>query len=307
MEKVVAIVVTYNRKELLQECLDALMNQTYPLNKIIVINNCSTDGTDKLFEEGAKYHVDNIELVTTSKNLGGAGGFCEGIKIADTTDCDLIWIMDDDTIAYNDSLEGLIESRRRLRELGVEKVGYLASVVFGPENEPMNVPVLERKATANGYSDWYKYLNDGMVKIKSATFVSIIVEHEAVKELGYPLADYFIWGDDTEYTQRLSSQYGEAFFCGKSRVLHKRFNAKSISIFNENNPDRIGMYFYYFRNSLLNAKKYNKKGNSFLHICEYELMSAKCLLGRSVKYRWKKFYAIQKGIFCYLFKSGHLK
>ncbi len=307
MEKVIAIVVTYNRKELLKECLNALLKQTYTLEKIIVVNNCSTDGTEKLFEEGAEYCCPQIELFTTESNSGGAGGFNQGVKKASEDDCDLIWLMDDDTIPCENALEELINSKHVLNESGITKIGYLASSVFGPEGEPMNVPVMDMRNSPNGYSHWYKYLGEGMVRIKSATFVSILVEKAAVLELGLPIAEYFIWGDDTEYTLRLSKNYGEAFFCGKSQVLHKRFNAKNISIFNEENPNRVGMYFYFFRNSLLNAKKYNPKGNCFLHVCQYELFSLKCLVGGGIKHRFKKFCAIQKGVFKFLFCSGKLK
>ena len=47
-----AVVVTCNRCELLKQAIDALLNQTYPLNKIVIINNASTDGT--------KEYLDNV-------------------------------------------------------------------------------------------------------------------------------------------------------------------------------------------------------------------------------------------------------
>lgn len=56
MDKVIALVVTYNRKDLLIECLESLISQTYKIDKIVVINNCSTDGTELLFEEKAKFY-----------------------------------------------------------------------------------------------------------------------------------------------------------------------------------------------------------------------------------------------------------
>lgn len=302
MYKVVAVVVTYNRKELLEECLNALLNQSIFLDKILVVNNCSTDGTEKMFEPGSKFYQSNIELYTTSKNLGGAGGFCEGIKKADQMDCDFMWIMDDDTIPNENALKGLLKSFEYLKNKGESKISFLASMVFGPNNEPMNVPVIQNKVTSNGYSDWYKHLDRNMIKIKSATFVSLLISHSAVKQVGYPISEYFIWGDDTEYTQRLVSRYGDAYFCGESIVLHKRFNAKNISIFNENNPNRIKMYSYFYRNSLLNAKKYNSKINVLYHIVEYYYVSLKCLFGKNMSFRFNKFCAVQKGILDF-FKS----
>ena len=48
---VCAVIVTYNRKLLLRECLGALSNQSVPLERIIVVNNASTDGTQEMVGE----------------------------------------------------------------------------------------------------------------------------------------------------------------------------------------------------------------------------------------------------------------
>ncbi|MDY2628715.1 MAG: glycosyltransferase family 2 protein [Lachnospiraceae bacterium] len=307
MNEVIAIVVTYNRKVLLQECLDSLLAQTYPLKKILVINNCSTDGTEKLFAQGGKYDDSVVELVNTGKNLGGAGGFQRGIETADSMECDWVWIMDDDSIPSPDALKKLLESAEILNREGVREVGFLASAVFGPDDEPMNVPRLDAAVSENGYSDWYRYLEYGIVPVTEATFVSILVPHSAIRKAGYPMGDYFIWGDDTEYTRRLCRKVGKAYFCGSSRVLHKRFNVRKISIFNENNADRIAMYKYYFRNALLNSEKYESRIRLFMRIAGYFGMSFVCLFKSGQKHRFKKFVTIQKGIFAYLFKSSKLK
>ena len=51
MDKVIAVVVTYNRQQLLSECIDALRNQTRKLDKILVVNNCSTDNTERWLQQ----------------------------------------------------------------------------------------------------------------------------------------------------------------------------------------------------------------------------------------------------------------
>jgi len=43
--KIAAVVVTYNRLELLKQCIDSIKNQTRKPDEIIVVNNSSTDGT----------------------------------------------------------------------------------------------------------------------------------------------------------------------------------------------------------------------------------------------------------------------
>lgn len=301
MVEVICIVVTYNRKELLKECLDALLGQTVVPSKILVFNNCSTDGTEKMFAPGAEYDNPAIELVNNDVNLGGAGGFNAGIKLASQGNFDWVWIMDDDTIPEPAALEELLKAADVLEKEQM-RIGFLASYVYGPAGEPMNVPKIDAAETENGYSFWYRYLNHGMVSISEATFVSILVPMQAIKAVGYPIAEYFIWGDDCEYTQRLTRQYGKAYFCGRSKVLHKRFNAKKISILNEDGKGRIQLYRYYYRNMLLNSKKYKGRFHTFIRWLYYFALSFYCLVRPGTKYRTAKFCAIQKGVWMFLFK-----
>ena len=96
MNSIIAVIVTYNRKELLKENMEALINQSYKEFDILVVDNASTDGT---FEYIKRLVNDNdfISYFNTGKNLGGAGGFSLGIKEACLKGYEKIWIMDDDT------------------------------------------------------------------------------------------------------------------------------------------------------------------------------------------------------------------
>lgn len=301
---VCAVVVTYNRKDLLVECMDALLNQSVPLNKIIVFNNASTDGTEKLFTEGGLFFEnDNIEFVTSQSNLGGAGGFEKAFEIAQRGNYSNLWIMDDDTIPEKDALAELLKATTVVNDSGYS---FLASNIFGPEFEPMNVPEVDESATPNGYSHWYKHLDEGLVAINEATFVSLLINCDAIDKVGLPVGDYFIWGDDTEYTRRLVKLFGPAYFVGKSKVLHKRFNSQKISIDNEQNPNRIKMYKNYFRNALLNSSIFDSKPKFIARFGWYFIKSI-IELFKFNKLSYQKFLAIQKALFNYLFKSTSVK
>ena len=69
MMKVAAIVVTYNRKQLLKECLNAILNQTAEVERIIVINNASTDGTEDLFKKNGEFASNKIKCVNMDLSL----------------------------------------------------------------------------------------------------------------------------------------------------------------------------------------------------------------------------------------------
>ena len=105
-DTVCAVVVTYNRKNLLLECLEALRKQTRPVQAIYLIDNASTDGTPELLLEKKyikklppenltepweeEFEVRNLtdgqpiklHYVRMHQNTGGAGGFHEGVKRA---------------------------------------------------------------------------------------------------------------------------------------------------------------------------------------------------------------------------------
>ena len=251
--KVSCVIVTYNRKELLQECLEAVLNQTYEVNKIYVIDNNSTDGTYLLFTK-ENILSDRIEYIKLNENLGGAGGFEKGMKNIDYSETDWVWIMDDDTIPTNTALEELLNCNEKLKD---EKVSFLCSKVVDINGKEMNIPIPSDRAGKNGYKLWAKYINDKIVEVKMATFVSILVKADAVKKVGLPWSKFFIWGDDTEYTLRLNKYYGPGFLAGASLVIHKRTGGANIDIFKEDNLNRLNLYKFKYRNDLIIAKEYH--------------------------------------------------
>ncbi|MGX6971786.1 glycosyltransferase family 2 protein [Vagococcus lutrae] len=303
--KIVALVVTYNRKELLTECLYALLNQNHKIEEIVVIDNNSTDSTSDLFKDGAMFHLKSITYRKMDKNIGGAGGFYEGIKyINENCDYNFLWLMDDDTIANQDSLEKLLDAYDYLEQ---ENPSFLASTVYGPEKEPMNVPGISKRKHENGYGDWYRYLKYGIIEIERATFVSLLISEKAIKKVGYPIKEYFIWGDDTEYTLRLVNDYGPAFFVGNSLILHKRYNAKSLSIITEENPNRVKMYKYFYRNKLFNSRLYDSRKLIIKNYINTIREAFRLLFRQNCKFKIKKFVSIQKGIIDSLWSWSEIK
>ena len=93
--KVIAVVVTYNRLELLKRNISCL-RRNRPLDTILVVNNGSTDGTAQWLATQSGLHVINQE------NVGGSGGFYTGIREAFLQEADWIWCMDDDVFPRPD-------------------------------------------------------------------------------------------------------------------------------------------------------------------------------------------------------------
>lgn len=293
---VIAVVVTYNRKKLLLECLDSISNQTLKVSKIIIIDNNSTDGTEETLKEKGFIDRNDIEYILLPNNIGGAGGFYEGMKRAHIYKPDYIWIMDDDTIPKDNSLEGFKDTINKLEE----PFSFLASMVYGQNGEFMNVPRIDNSKAKNGYESWHKYLKKGLVSLKSATFVSLLINTKAIDSVGLPCKDYFIWGDDTEYTMRLTKYFAPAYLVGNSEVIHKRIGGENISIIKEENKNRINLYYYYYRNKLINSKEYF---GFKVFIKQFPIMIRDILkILIKQKHKFLKIKIILKATFDYLFR-----
>ena len=99
---VTAVVVTYNRKELLARCLEALAAQTHRIATTIVIDNASTDGTEDVLERF------DVQVTRRPENAGSAGGFAEGVIRAGEVGSDWVWLMDDDAEPTAEALETML-------------------------------------------------------------------------------------------------------------------------------------------------------------------------------------------------------
>ena len=290
---IAAVVVTYNRKELLTECLTAIAEQTRIPDTILIIDNASTDGTEEMFAKDGVFDNALFDYQKMESNLGGAGGFYEGIRRAFNNGADWIWIMDDDTIPSKTALEEICNAMTIVSG----KISFFASAVYGPNKEPMNVPIVETTASENGYMDWYMYLKKGIIKIEDATFVSLLFNREAVQAVGFPYKDLFIWGDDKEYTLRMTRYYGPAYMVGMSEVTHKRAITKRISIENATDSKRIDQYYYNYRNILVNVREYRHGWLSVLkRIAEFEGLCLEILMDKNQTQKLRKIKTVQRGI-----------
>jgi GT2 family glycosyltransferase len=193
---VAAVVVTYNRRALLAECLAALHAQTRPPERILVVDNASTDGTAAWLRE-AHPEVDLLALAT---NEGGAGGFHEGMRRAHAEGADWLWLMDDDTIPRPDALAELLAAPARLGD-AMPAPALLASRVEWADGRlhPMNVPGFERTFPDRLLAGAER----GVMPLRTATFVSLLVHRSAVDRHGLPLKHFFIWSDDIEFSARV--------------------------------------------------------------------------------------------------------
>ncbi|MCI7551149.1 MAG: glycosyltransferase family 2 protein [Actinomycetaceae bacterium] len=196
--KVAAVVVTYNREELLQNTLDCLDAQTYAPACVEIIDNASTDATQESLR--ARKHKLPTKVYRLAENSGGAGGFFYGMNAAYADGYDAFWLMDDDTAPRPDALEKLVDTMEDAAAHRGEMPSFASSQVLWTDGNAclMNYP------TARW--EWPQNIAAGTswIDLDCASFVSCLVTREAVEQCGLPYPEYFIWFDDAEYTYRLA-------------------------------------------------------------------------------------------------------
>lgn len=245
MLTVSAVILTYNRKQLLAECLEAVTGQSRPVDRIIVVDNAGTDGTAEWL---TREWGDRVELYRLPKNVGASGGFNMAMRIGYERGEDAIWVMDDDVIPAPDALERLIEADEKLASRDIP-APFVISTAWTPDGELTNVPAVDGRRNKLSYSKWPSLLGEGLVPVSRATFVSILLKREAMREYGLPISEMFMWAEDSEYTMRLTRAH-PGYLVGASRVLHIRSAPGVLDIRTEHDPIRIGNHFYLRRNRM---------------------------------------------------------
>ena len=253
MEKAAAVVVTYNRRELLLQNIAALLNQTAKnLLDILIIDNHSTDGT----REALQTYVDQglIHYIDTGSNLGGAGGFHFGIKQAVERGYKWLWLMDDDTLPSPTALEEFLKEDANLNG----NYGFLSGKVLWKDDSICTMNIQKE-------TKWKRMKEfDTEKQIQYASFVSLFLRSEMVRKVGLPYKEFFIWADDWEYTRRIS-RCCPCYYIPQSVVRHwcgSNVGADIVSVPYE----RVERFNYMYRNDVVLYRQDGLEGKLYLAV-----------------------------------------
>jgi rhamnopyranosyl-N-acetylglucosaminyl-diphospho-decaprenol beta-1,3/1,4-galactofuranosyltransferase len=190
-------VVTFNRRALLERMLDAL-GSTPGLAEIVVVDNASTDGTGVwLASRAGSTNGVPVHAATLGENLGGAGGFHEGMRLALERGADLIWLMDDDGVPVDGSLARLLEHQ--------DEFDFWGPAVLAEQDPsklcfPIRIPGSTQ--VVHAMSRVEEAAVDGVIADVVIPFNGVLVTRELAEKIGLPREEFFIWGDDVEYLWR---------------------------------------------------------------------------------------------------------
>lgn len=215
--RVLAVVVTFNRRALLGRLLERL-EQVDALDGVLVVDNASTDGTGEWLRERAG---DRVRVETLTTNTGGAGGFHRGLDWAVRDGADLVWLMDDDGLPAPDCLDLLLERRER------DGLDFCGPAVLAEQDPsrlcfPIRLPggtrVVHEMAAVEAAAAAGPV--DGLIDDVVIPFNGVLVTRELVQRIGLPREEFFIWGDDVEYLWRAQREGARIATVVDAHFLH---------------------------------------------------------------------------------------
>ena len=240
------MVVTYNRQDLLSECVEALRKQTRPLDAIFIVNNGSTDTTEQwLGQQSDLFFI-------TQKNTGSSGGFSTGIKWAYQQGYSWIWCMDDDGYPKEDALQNLLDADNGNIRL-------------------MNCAVIDKadKKSFVWKTQQYKSLDEVDCKVIEGIghpFNGTLLHRRIIERVGVPEPKFFLWGDETEYYYRIVRR-NNIPVCTIPGSIHYHPSA-AFSVKKDWDYQSAWKMYFYIRNRFhVHRAKFNSKIIALIHYC----------------------------------------
>jgi len=199
---VAIVVVTYNRSALLENMLAGLARLDRPADAVFVVDNASTDHTKEILAARREHPELPLQVTHSAENLGGAGGFRLGVRLAYDAGHDRIWLVDDDVVPAPDCLEVMLAQdepclaaiREDLRGRVVEK----AALDFDLRNP---LAIRPKRASVDGTFTDRRAMPE-RVELQNVSFEGFMFRREVVDAIGLPDASYFIFYDDVDFAVR---------------------------------------------------------------------------------------------------------
>ena len=249
--RIAAVVVTFNRLELLQRLVATLVDVA-EVSEVLVLDNASTDGTGEWLAGAAG---DRVHARTLDHNSGGAGGFHDGLAWAVERGADLVWLMDDDGLPEPDCLAALLA-----HENGLDFWGPVVVAEADPERLVFPIRLPGGTRVVHAMSDVRRAARGGLIRDIVIPFNGVLVTRDLVERIGLPRSEFFIWGDDHEYRLRAARAGARVATVVDARVRHPSVGALGTPMafgrttYNDTPSDL--KHYCMARNNLVNLREY---------------------------------------------------
>jgi GT2 family glycosyltransferase len=234
------IILNWNGGKDTAACVESCRKLTYPNFRILIVDNGSTDGSERMLRE----RFPDIAVLQTGRNLGFAGGNNAGIRRALADHAEYIWLLNNDTVVDPAALTELVKVVE-----GSDRVGMAGSKIY----------FFDRPDELWYAGGWLRFWNgtcghrgqrakdqgqyDDIAETEYVTGCSLLVPARVVRDVGLMDERFFLLFEETDWNLRVKKQGYRLLYVPTSKVWHK----VSASLGGES-----PLYHYYVaRNSLL--------------------------------------------------------
>jgi len=220
------IIVSFNTKKLLKECLKSLVTSYQSLvtdHEIIVVDNASEDGSPEMVEEFAKKYLrkPTITLIANQSNLGFAQANNQGIK---KTKGKYLFLLNPDTRVKPGSLEKLIQFVRKYPEVGI-----VGAKLINPDGSVQpsvyHFPTLRRAIKEywldkKGVYEKYSPKGKKAIEVEAVTGAAMFIPRKTIEKIGFLDEKYFMYFEDLDYCQRVKQAGLKVYYLPEAEILH---------------------------------------------------------------------------------------
>jgi GT2 family glycosyltransferase len=239
------IILNYNGKAFLKDCIDSILKQTYSDYEIILFDNSSTDDSVNFLNDN--YKTNKVKVIVSEKNLGFSGGNNEALKHSQG---EYIVLLNNDTIVEENWLEELVKA------VNIDSsVGIAQSLVY---TEGIPLKYYEMNGTLNLFGhnvmSFFNIGADGIGDIFMVTGCSFIIKREVLNSVhGLFLDEYFAYAEDSYLSFKIKFAGYRSIHNSRSVVHHlggatmKKYKSRFVTYYQERN--RILNFLIFFSDS----------------------------------------------------------
>jgi hypothetical protein len=207
------VVLNYNGKSFLHDCLAALRRQTYPTYEVIVVDNASMDGS----AEYVSIHFPEVRLIRAERNLGFAAGNNLGIRAARG---EFVALLNNDTQAHPEWLSELIKGMQSVPEVGM----CASKMLFMHNPTYINSAGICLNVAGFAWDQWGGKLDDphtqNSAEVFGACAGAALYRRAMLERLGGFDEDFFIYLEDVDLAWRARWLGWRCLYVPTARVLH---------------------------------------------------------------------------------------
>ena len=220
------VLVTYNRKEELVKTLEAYERQAYLPHTILVVDNHSTDGTGDMLRSWQSADGATVRRVLSlPENVGGSGGFYEGMRMALELGSEWIYVSDDDAVPDREALSAMAEYVDSHAD-EMDGIAALCGVIRSGDDYAYDDRCVIAKWKLGGKTIKSAPKVNYMLRsfdIDCLSYVGSCIKADAIRQVGLPLKEFFIYFDDFEHSLRL--RRAGRIVCLTDSVMYHKCNS----------------------------------------------------------------------------------